>query len=179
MANQESLREIAHTRAPFSTWLGVALLFALFGVIVLAIIGPSPRGDDYEQKRAKAREEKLKTLHEEETKALGTYGWIDKNKAVARLPIDRAMQLAVAELASKKPTAAGPIATPAPQASPAPASPTPAPAASPTPTGTPKATSVEGSTSEARGAPASAVNPPQPPAKSPATSPSPSPAKTP
>ena len=151
MANQESLREIAHTRAPFSTWLGVALLFALFGVIVLAIIGPSPRGDDYEQKRAKAREEKLKTLHEEETKALGTYGWIDKNKAVARLPIDRAMQLAVAELASKKPTAAGPIATPAPQASPAPApaSPTPAPAASPTPTGTPKATSVEGSTTTA------------------------------
>ncbi len=181
MANQESLREIAHTRAPFSTWLGVALLFALFGVIVLAVIGPSPRGDDYEQKRAKAREEKLKTLHEEETKALGTYGWIDKTKGVARLPIERAMQLTVAELAGKKPTAAGPIATPAPQASPAPApaSPTPAPAASPTPTGTPKATSVEGSTSEARGAPASAVNPPQPPAKSPATSPSPSPAKAP
>src|SRR5437867_2858321 len=112
MADQDSLREIAHTRAPFSTWLGVALLFALFGVIVLAVIGPSPRSDDYEQKRAKARQEKLKTLHEEEIKALATYGWIDKNKGVARLPIDRAMQLTVAELARKKPIAAGPIATP-------------------------------------------------------------------
>src|SRR5438552_10238114 len=117
MADAESIRQVAQSRAPFSTWLGVVLLFALFGVIVLAVIGPSPRGDDYEQKRAKAREEKLKTLHEE-AKALGTYGWIDKTKGVARLPIDRAMQLTVAELAGKKPTAAGPIATPAPQASP-------------------------------------------------------------
>ena len=43
MATPESLRQIAHARAPFSAWLGVVLFFALFGVIVLAIIGPSPR----------------------------------------------------------------------------------------------------------------------------------------
>lgn len=179
MANQESLREIAHTRAPFSTWLGVALLFALFGMIVLAIIGPSSRSDDYEQKRAKAREEKLKTLHDEEAKGLASYGWIDKNKGVAHLPIDRAMQITVAELAQKKPTAAGPIATPAPPTSPSAASPTPAPSASPKPTGTPKATTSEGPKSEARGAPAAAVNPPQPPNKSPAASPLPTAATTP
>src|SRR6266436_9958976 len=110
MADTESLSQIAHTRAPFSTWLGVALLFALFGVIVLAIIGPSPRGDDYEQKRAKAREEKLKTAREEDAKALTSYGWIDKNKGVARIPIEHAMELTVAELAQKKPEPAGPIA---------------------------------------------------------------------
>src|SRR5438046_10146057 len=114
MANQELLREIAHTRAPFSTWLGVALLFALFGVIVLAVIGPAPRGDDYEQKRAKAREEKLKIAREEDAKAINSYGWIDKNKGVARIPVARAMELTVAELAQKKPEPAGPI--PPPQA---------------------------------------------------------------
>src|SRR6516164_10049187 len=101
MATPESLREIAHTRAPFSAWLGVVLLFALFGVIVLVIVGPSPRKDDYEIKRAKAREEKLKTLREEDVKALTTYGWIDKNKGIARIPIEHAMELALTELAQK------------------------------------------------------------------------------
>src|ERR1700682_2183194 len=112
MADAESLRDIARTRAPLSTWFGVVLLFALFGIVVLAVIGPSPRGDTYEQKRAKAREEKLKAAREEDAKALTTYAWIDKNKGVTRIPIERAMELTVTELAQKKPAPAGPIATP-------------------------------------------------------------------
>src|SRR5215470_10337638 len=114
MANPESLRQIAHSRAPLSTWFGIVLLFALFGVIVLAIIGPSPRGSDYEETRAKKRVENLKTLREEADKALTTYAWVDKSKRVARIPIDRAMELTVADLAKQKPAPAGPIATPAP-----------------------------------------------------------------
>ena len=132
MAATESLRQVAHARAPWSVWLGIVLLFALFGVIVLAIIGPAPRQSDYEEARAKKRVENLKTLREEADKALTTYSWIDKNKGVARIPIDRAMELTVAELAKQKPAPAGPIATPEAQAtaaaaaSPAPASPAPA-----------------------------------------------------
>jgi hypothetical protein len=132
MANPESIRQIAHSRAPLSTWLGIVLLFALFGVIVLAIIGPSPRGSDYEETRAKKRVENLKTLREEADKALTTYAWVDKNKGTARIPIERAMELTVVELAKQKPAPAGPIATPEAQApasagaSPAPASPAPA-----------------------------------------------------
>src|ERR1700736_184280 len=108
MTDAESISQITQSRAPFSTWLGVVLLFALFGVIVLAVIGPAPRSDDYEQKRAKAREEKLKTAREEDAKALTTYGWIDKNKGAVRIPIERAMELTVADLAKKKPAKAGP-----------------------------------------------------------------------
>jgi hypothetical protein len=144
MADAESIRQVAQSRAPFSTWLGVVLLFALFGVIVLAVIGPAPRGDDYEQKRAKAREEKLKTAREEDAKALTSYAWIDKNKGVARIPVARAMELTLVELAQKKPEPAGPIATPEPAApgaatgAPAPpAAPTPAPSGSPAPTQSP------------------------------------------
>jgi hypothetical protein len=208
MADAESIRQVAQSRAPFSTWLGVVLLFALFGVIVLAVIGPAPRSDDYEQKRAKAREEKLKTAREEDAKALTSYGWIDKNKGVARIPVARAMELTVAELAQKKPEPAGPIATPEPQGSAAPAgapAPSPLPSAAPQPAGTPKPTSVAGPSSESRGQPAAAINPPpappgtQPgasapaattptnldgspqvaPAQSPAGTPAPVPAKTP
>jgi uncharacterized protein (DUF58 family) len=137
MANPESLRQIAHSRAPLSTWLGIVLLFALFGVIVLAIIGPSPRGSDYEETRAKKRIENLKTLREEADKALTTYGWTDKSKGVARIPIERAVELTVAELAKQKPAPAGPIATPEVQATAsAPAGATsPAPATSPKPGG--------------------------------------------
>ena len=161
MADAESIRQVAQSRAPFSTWLGVVLLFALFGVIVLAVIGPAPRSDDYEQKRAKAREEKLKTAREEDAKTVTSYSWIDKNKGVARIPVMRAMELTVAELAQKKPEPAGPIATPEAQASAAPTgapAPSAAPSASLAPSGTPKPPPVAG-----RGQPAAALNPPPAP----------------
>ena len=123
MADTQSAPSIAYTRAPFSTWLGIVCLFVLFGLIVLAVIGPSPRTSDYEETRAKKRMEKLKTLHEESQKELTTYAWVDKNKGVARIPIDRAMEVTVADLAQKKPAPAGPIATPPAPAAPAAASP--------------------------------------------------------
>ena len=171
MADPESLRRIAHSPAPFSTWLGIVLLFALFGVIVLAIVGPSPRGSDYEETRAKKRMENLKKLREETEKDLTTYAWVDKNNGVARVPISRAMELTVAELAQKKPAPAGPIATPAAQASPA-ASASPA-GASPAPAGSPKP-----ATASPQGA---AVSSPPPSAaqSSPAVPTSPAPNKTP
>jgi hypothetical protein len=146
MAAAESLRQAVQSRAPLSTWLGIVLLFALFGVIVLAVVGPTPRGADFERKRANAREEKLKTLRQADAKELTTYGWIDKNKGVVRLPIDRAMELAVAELARKQPVPAYPIATPAPPATPAgaaPPSPAPAqPGAAATPAASPQSSAA-------------------------------------
>ena len=125
MADTESLQQIAHSRAPLSTWLGVVLLFALFGVIVLAIIGPMPRGSDYEETRAKKRMEKLKSVREEAETALNSYAWVDKNKGVVRIPISRAMELTTAELAKQKPAPAGPIVTPQAQSPAPPTSPKP------------------------------------------------------
>ncbi len=169
MPDAESLRQVAQSRAPLSTWVGIVLLFALFGVIVLAVIGPGPRGSSYEETRAKKRAEALKTTRDEATKALTTYGWIDKNKGTAHIPIDRAMELTVAELAQKKPAPAGPIAAAETQAAAAPANaaaPPAAPSASPQPSGTPKPAPVAGPTgptSEIRRQPAAAINPPSAP----------------
>ena len=162
MADAPSLRQIAQSPTPFSAWLGVVLLFSLFGLIVLAIVGPSPRGDTYEQKRAKDREKKLQDLRKQDADALNSYGWIDKQKGLARIPIGEAMKLTVADLAGKKPTAAGPIATPEPQPAAAAAGvatpPAAAAPASPSPAGTPKASSVEGHGAKTQ--PAAEVNPP-------------------
>ena len=185
MADEESLRQVAQSRAPFSSWLGIVILFALFGVIVLATIGPARRGDSYEQTRAKKRADNLKALHEEDAKALATYAWIDKTKGVTRIPIDHAMELTVAELAQKKPAPAGPIATPQPEAPPASPSPSAARAASPTAGATAQPKAVTGVDSANRGQPAAATNPApvkpgtQPGASAtPAASPAVPPAKT-
>src|SRR5947207_9635505 len=159
MANTEQIG--TQSSAPFSTWGGVVLLFALFGVIGVVVIGPTPRGDSYEKMRAEARAKKLKDARVEDSKALTSYAWIDKNKGTVRLPIDRAMELTVADLANKKPAPAYAIAVPASSAAPGgAAAASPAPSASPQSSGTPKPTSVAGPNSEALGQPAAAVNPP-------------------
>lgn len=189
----------------FSTWVGVVLVFAFFGMLAFVAVKLSPRGDDYEKKRAKVRAEKLDAAQKENLTALNTYAWVDKTKGVARIPIDHAVGLMLVELADKKPTAAGPIVAASPsatsQASPAPsaaaspaasASASPAakasatPAASPTASTTPKPTSVSGHDSEAHNQPAAAINPPpappntQPgPNTSPAATAPPRPAKAP
>jgi hypothetical protein len=173
MAGTESLRQVAHSRAPLSTWFGIVLLFALFGIIVLAVIGPAPRGSDYEETRAKKRVDNLKTSHEEAAKALTTYGWVDKNKGVARIPIERAMKLTITELTRQKPAPAGPIATPQP---PAPAAASPSPAqASPAPAGPPQPGAAQPAASPSGQAP---VSPSPRTTPSPAPQ-SPAPAKTP
>ena len=108
----------------FGAWLGVVLLFLFFGIFVLVLVAATPHGNTYEAKRAEAREKKLNDARNAAAKELNSYAWVDKGKGIARIPIDRAVQLTVRELASKQPMAANPIATPAP---------TPAPAASPAP----------------------------------------------
>jgi hypothetical protein len=151
-------------RSIFSTWIGVVLLFAFFGLLVLVVIGASPRGDAYEEKRAKVRAEKLQGVREQTTAALTTYSWVDKTKGVVRIPINDAMKLTVAELSQKSPAPANPIpaaeASPAPPSAPAAASPAPSPASV---SETPKPTSVSGPNSENRSQPAAANNPPPAP----------------
>src|ERR1700704_1612443 len=102
----------------FSTWIGVVLLFAFFGLLALIVIGASPRGNSYEKKRAKVRAEKLEALNQEKLTAITTYAWVDKSKGVVRIPVEEAMTITVAELSQKTPAAANPIARTGASASP-------------------------------------------------------------
>jgi len=145
---------------PFGAWLGIVLLFLFFGIFVLVLVAATPHGNTYEAKRAKAREKKLNDAHSAAIHELNSYAWVDKGKGIARIPVDRAMELTLRDLASKKPAPANPIATPAEaaSASPPPAAPTAAPAAAAS--ATPKPTSVQGINSENPNQPAAASNPP-------------------
>ena len=160
MADVTSPPTAARPSISFGAWLGVVLLFLFFGIFVFVLVAATPHGNNYEQKRAEARERKLNDARTAASKELNSYTWVDKGKGVARIPIDRAMQLTLRDLASKKPEAANPIATPAEAAAPAPSPATPAvsPAATPSATAKPKA--VEGAESENRNQPAAAGNPP-------------------
>ena len=126
----------------FGTWIGVVLLFVVFGLFVWVVFSAIPRGDTYEEKRAKARMEKLEQLQKDATAALTSYAWVDKNKGTVRIPIEQAMQLAMADLAAKKPTAAYAIATPTPQPA-ASAPPGTQPGASATPAASPLSKPVQ------------------------------------
>jgi hypothetical protein len=162
MAVSDTPQTPEHSPVSFGAWLGVVLLFLFFGIFVLVLVAAAPHGNTYEAKRAEAREKKLNDSHNAAIRELNSYAWVDKGKGVARIPIDRAMQLTLRDLASKIPAAANPIATPAEAAPP---TTSPAPPVSPAPpeagvSGTPKPTSIEGPNSENRNQPAAASNPP-------------------
>ncbi len=179
MAQPETSLRFEQPRSTFGTWLGVVLLFLVFGLFVWVVIGAMPRTTNYEEKRAQARQEKLDKLHQEVNPQLHDYAWVDQAKGTARIPIHRAMELTVADLAQRKPAPAGPIAAPAPAAAApstsdaaapqpgpqaaAPAVPAPAPAASASPSATPH-TAKAGKDSEMEGQSNAEAQPPGAPA---------------
>ena len=91
MPNDEDT--LAHPEQPrflLSAWMWAVALFVFFGVIVAIAFSAMPRGSTYEQDRARARAEKLKTAEGEWSKTMSSYGWVDKAKGLARIPIARA-----------------------------------------------------------------------------------------
>lgn len=109
---------------------GGMILLLLFVLAVKLLTGLAPAPDD--AARAAERAKAYADLQAENAKKLETYAWADKAKGAVQIPIERAMELAIAELNSKQPAPAGPIATPAP-------SPEASPVASPSPAVTPAA----------------------------------------
>jgi hypothetical protein len=109
------------------TGLVMVLLFCLFAIFLVSQGQSIP---DVEEVKAETRLKNLADLNAENQKILTQYRWIDKSKGVVGIPIDRAMDLVLAQLQSTRPHPAGPVNTPAAP----PASPTPSPnQASPAP----------------------------------------------
>lgn len=75
------------------------LLFFAASFVMLKIAGGRPT---FEEKRAAERYEKLKNRTAREAELLGTYGWVNEAEGVARIPIDRAVELTIADLAKKE-----------------------------------------------------------------------------
>jgi hypothetical protein len=98
------------------TALAMVLLFCGFAFFLVSQGQSIP---NVEEVKAQARLKNLADLNSENQKALTQYHWVDKSKGVVGVPIERAMDLVLAELQSNKPHSAGPVNPPA--------APTPAP----------------------------------------------------
>jgi hypothetical protein len=192
------MKAAAHSRPLWLVLAGGFLLLLLFVIAVRLLTGlaPAPQED---AARAAERTKAHQELEAENAKKLQNYAWVDKAKGTLQIPIERAMELAIVELNSKKPTAAGPIATPAasPAASPAPAAPPTAPAPAAPPAAAPSASPAAAPAAAPSASPATApgaaptaspaaaapaaptASPAAAPAVSPAAAPTPSPAASP
>ncbi len=128
-ANQSS-------RFSVSTVVTILVLLLLFAGLVWFVTYQRESIAASEPGRRELRLKNLNDLNTENQKALTSYRWIDKGKGVVGIPIDRAMELEVADLAANHPHAAGPITPPAPNPTPsAAASPAQKPVPAPTPAG--------------------------------------------
>jgi hypothetical protein len=80
--------------------IGGFLIFVL--ILVIAYLPnkaePLPQGTKTPEERATI----LRELRAKETAAATTYGWVDQTKGVVRIPIERAMELTLDEIKTKK-----------------------------------------------------------------------------
>lgn len=95
------------------TTLFVLALFALFFFVVRYFYQPAgaapfvatPENLPKDLEWRATRESRQKTLQETrntEAQRVSSYGWVDQKAGVVQLPIDRAMELTVKELAAKQ-----------------------------------------------------------------------------
>ena len=96
-----------HSTAPRekSIWpmfTGAFVLFALFAAFVAWMLrAGDPASFDEEAIRAQERYEILAKIDEENNALTTGYGWADQAKGTVRIPLDRAMELAVAKLSAQ------------------------------------------------------------------------------
>jgi hypothetical protein len=110
------------------------VMILLFSGFVIFLVSEGESIPNVEEVHAQTRLKNLADLNAENQKILTQYHWVDKSKGVVGVPIDRAMDLVLAELQSIKPHPAGPVSTPAPpppQGSPSPSPNAPKPGGQP------------------------------------------------
>ena len=112
-------------RVSLSVIITSLVMMLLFVGLAAFLVSQRDNIPTVDEQTAEVRLKNLAELNAENQKFLTQYHWVDKSKGVVGIPIDRAMDLVVAQLQANKPHAAGPINPPA--AAPAAASPAPSP----------------------------------------------------
>ena len=108
-----TLSERSHPYLP-GLWLAAGFLGLASLAFLLRPAGVTP--GTILEKAAMERWDKLQKLKTEQTKDATSYGWIDKDKGIARIPVEKAMELTARKLRAEDPRPAYPITTIAPSA---------------------------------------------------------------
>lgn len=111
--NPHSLSERRHPYLP-GLWLAAGFLGLASLAFLLRPVGVTP--DTISEKASMQRWDKLQKLKAEQTKDSTSYGWIDKDKGIARIPVQKAMEIITPRLRAQDPKPAYPITTIAPSA---------------------------------------------------------------
>ena len=108
-------------RVSLSVIITGLVMILLFVGLAIFLVSQRQNIPTVDEQTAEVRLKNLAELNAENQRVLSQYHWIDENKGVVGIPINRAMDLVMAQLQANKPHAASPINSPGP-----------APAASPT-----------------------------------------------
>ncbi len=84
-------------------FFGGVFLFCAFAALVIVVFAASLPKESVEKARAEARAQKLAALRAEDAVKLTGYKWANKQKGTVAIPIDRAMELVLADLKMKTP----------------------------------------------------------------------------
>src|ERR1700740_1814704 len=84
----------------------LVMLLAFVGLLWLVFLQKEAIPTSTEQTRSE-RLKNLAQLNADNQKALTTYHWVDKSKGIVGIPINRAMEVVLTELAANHPHAAG------------------------------------------------------------------------
>jgi len=98
--NSHSLSQRKHPYLP-GIWLAAGFLGLASLGFLLRPAGVTP--STVLEATAKTRLEKLSKLRDEQEKALNSYGWADKEKGVAHIPLSKAMELVLPKLRANDP----------------------------------------------------------------------------
>ena len=109
----------AKSKSIWPIFAGTFVIFALFAVMVQFLLNSGDReAFDEEAIRSKERYEILKKVTDENNGLTTGYSWADRAKGSVRIPLDRAVQLALAKLSAQgEPRPAGAIDPNVPHAS--------------------------------------------------------------
>ena len=98
----ELASEEGKKRCPFLTGIAVPILLVLFLVIVGLLMWANSFQPQPVSEETKSPEQKLHELQAKDKKILTTYGWVNQEKGIVRIPIEQAMKLIVDESVTKE-----------------------------------------------------------------------------
>lgn len=84
----------------YAAILGGLAIFAL--IVVIAYLPQRPHELQQGALTPAERADRLRELHAKEMKQATSYAWIDQQKGVVQLPLNRAVELTIQELKAKK-----------------------------------------------------------------------------
>ena len=100
------MSDSTHTPSKSGLWVTVAAAiggFAIFALIVfIAYLPKKPDPLPDGARTPEQRKSALADLRAKEKAALSTYGWVDQNAGIVRIPVDEAVKITIKEINAKK-----------------------------------------------------------------------------